>query len=139
MMDNKPQVWEVRGDFPWLAFQDTPQGRRLQGVFIDSGESRVFKAEQGELMPHFKDVSDSLGFRDFALGYTVLRGTATVATTVTQALRIAPGFWGDAPLKWAVYDLKNRVTMGEGEGRAIRFQGRPDVSYMIQVERKTAA
>ena len=50
-----------------------------------------------------------------------------------QELHIASGFWGNAPLKWAVYDLDHRVTVAHGEGQGIRFTAGTSVSYMIKV------
>ena len=132
---DRQQVWEDRGDFPWLAYQDTASGRQLQGVFIDSGEVRVFRLKAGEEMPHFKGCAESLGFSRFALGHAVLRGEFSVTVGGEQTLRLAPGFWGDAELTWSVHDLDARSEVARGEGSEVRFRAAPQVRYMVEVRR----
>ena len=47
----------------------------------------------------------------------------------------ATGFWGNVPLKWAVYDLHERKTVAAGDQHDVRFAGQVQVNYMIEVIR----
>ena len=118
------QLWEMKGDFPWLAYEDTPRGKAIEAIHFDTCQVRVFQHMQGPVYPHFESCPEGLGFTRFTLGTLRARGYFKVSAPGTYTLRLATGMWGDRKVRWQLtkdQPLDERI-LAKGDGSDISFE-----------------